>query len=124
MSQNLRNENARTLETGQERRQRRGSGGYEINRLAGVLGELGIRFRGILEWWWATMTRDEARRGILNEWNSWVKVEDVKNPTGTDALLFYQFLVLERDHLLRFSASGDKWQAVHGWLRSAKLISG
>jgi hypothetical protein len=70
------------------------------------------------------VTRDEARTAILNEWNSWVKAEDVQNPTGTDALLFYQFLVLERDHLLQFKESGDKWQTVHGWLRSAKLISG
>jgi hypothetical protein len=71
-----------------------------------------------------TMTREEARRAILNEWNSWVKAEDVKNPTGTDALLFYQFLVSERDHLLRFKASDDKWQVVYGWLRNAKLVSG
>jgi hypothetical protein len=37
------------------------------------------------------MTKEEARRAVLNEWQSWVKARNLKNPTGTDGLIFYGF---------------------------------
>ena len=69
------------------------------------------------------MTKEEARRAILREWRSWVKAQKIQNPNGLDGMRFYAFLQQERDHLLRFRASGDKWQVVHGWLKNAGLVS-
>jgi hypothetical protein len=69
------------------------------------------------------MTKEEARRAILSEWRSWVKAQNLKNPTGTDGHIFYRFLRRERDDLLSFKAKGDKWQVLHGWLLRAGFVS-
>ena len=69
------------------------------------------------------MTKEEARQAILAEWRSWLKAEDVKNPTATDGFIFYQHLLRERPDLLAFKAKGHKWQVVNGWLLSDRLVS-
>jgi hypothetical protein len=70
-----------------------------------------------------TMTRDQAKRAILEEWRSWAAETKIKNPNGRDGLRFFCFLEIECKHLLAFRASGDKWQVVHSWLLRAKLVS-
>lgn len=42
---------------------------------------------------------------------------------GDDAFLFYLGLESSRSPLLDFRATGDKWQTVHTWLRSRRLVS-
>jgi hypothetical protein len=69
------------------------------------------------------MRQDEARERILHEWHSWVTATNTNNPSGRDGLRFFTFLQKEREYLLEFRASGDKWQIVHGWLSRARLVS-
>jgi hypothetical protein len=69
------------------------------------------------------LTQDNAKRAILKEWHSWASAESVCNANGVDGMRFFSFLRRERDQLLRFKASGDKWQVIHGWLSRAKLVS-
>ena len=70
-----------------------------------------------------TMTRDQAKRAILEEWRLWAAETNIKNANGRDGLRFFRFLERECKHLLAFRASGDKWQVVHSWLLRAKLVS-
>ena len=70
-----------------------------------------------------TMTRDQAKRAILEEWRLWAAETNIKNANGRDGLRFFRSLERECKHLLAFRASGDKWQVVHSWLLRAKLVS-
>ena len=69
------------------------------------------------------MTKDEARAAIRIEWVVWARATKIKNATGADALLFFNYLQAERPDLLAFKASGDKWQVVHSWLLKARLVA-
>jgi hypothetical protein len=62
------------------------------------------------------MKREEAKRKIIAEWDSWSASNKIMNATPGDKLTFYNFLLKERRQLLDFRASGDKWQDVHSWL--------
>jgi hypothetical protein len=69
------------------------------------------------------VTQEEAKRQIYNEWRKWAEQHNAVVANGTTALIFYQFLRQERSYLLEFTAHGDKWQVVHGWLLQANLVS-
>jgi hypothetical protein len=69
------------------------------------------------------MTKEQARRAVLAEWDPWTKATNVNNANGRDGLTFFGFVQRERPQLLAFRASGDKWQTVHSWLFSARLVS-
>ena len=68
------------------------------------------------------MTKYEARKRILEEWQAWAAIEKPANPTGTEALIFFGHLQENKSHLLSFRYSGDKWQCVKGWLLNAGMI--
>jgi hypothetical protein len=61
--------------------------------------------------------KEEARRAVLSEYDSWAK----KHPNAASMMggfLFFRYLQDESSDLLDFRAVGDeKWQIVHGWLR-------
>ena len=62
------------------------------------------------------MKQEEARRAVLNAYDSWAK----KHPNQASMMggfLFFRYLEEERSDLLDFRAVGNKWQIVHGWLR-------
>jgi hypothetical protein len=69
------------------------------------------------------MTKEDARIQIVAQWPKWAKANKVEQGTGRDALLFFNFIQDKRPDLLAFRSSGDKWQAVHGWLLNGRLIS-
>jgi len=71
------------------------------------------------------MTKEEARRQIIQEWDEWISRE---YPPGhkaraVDGLIFLGYLSKERSHLLSFKAKGDLRQAVYSWLVSAGKIA-
>ena len=65
----------------------------------------------------ASMKKEEARRAVLSEYDSWAK----KHPNKASMMggfLFFRYLQNEKSDLLDFRAVDDKkWQIVHGWLR-------
>jgi len=69
------------------------------------------------------MMREDARRQVVALWPAWAKANNVEKGTGSDALLFFNFLQDKRPDLLAFEGSGDKWQAVHGWLINGHLVT-
>jgi hypothetical protein len=59
--------------------------------------------------------KEESRRAVLTEYDSWVK----KHPNQARLMggfLFFRYLQAERADLLDFRAAGNKWPIVHGWL--------
>ena len=69
------------------------------------------------------MTKDEARRAVLDEWPRWLRANPSDAPSGRHAMQFFQHLGRMRPDLLEFKGSGDKWQVVHGWLSYAHLVN-
>lgn len=69
------------------------------------------------------LTQADAKSRILSAWRTWVTENDIHNPTGREAMAFYSYLRNQHDHLLNFRDRGDKWQTVHSWLLSARLVS-
>ena len=64
------------------------------------------------------MSKEEARRAVLSEYDRWAK----KHPNEASMMggfLFFRYLQEERSNLLDFSAGGNKWEIVHGWIRDA-----
>ena len=62
------------------------------------------------------MNKEQARRAVLSEYDSWAK----KRPNDARMMggfLFFRYLQAERSDLLDFRAVGNKWQIVHGWIR-------
>jgi hypothetical protein len=62
------------------------------------------------------MKKEEARRAVLSEYDSWAK----KHPNDASMMggfLFFRYLQAEKSDLLDFGAGGNKWQIVQGWLR-------
>jgi len=60
--------------------------------------------------------KEESRRAVLTEYDSWVK----KHPNQARLMggfLFFRYLQAERADLLDFRGGGSKWPIVHGWLR-------
>jgi len=63
------------------------------------------------------MKQEEARRAVLNAYDSWAK----KHPNQASMMggfLFFRYLQEEKPDLLDFRAAGNKWPIVHGWLRN------
>jgi hypothetical protein len=62
------------------------------------------------------------RWAVLREYDSWAR----KNPdlaNKGDPMLFFSYLKSERPDLLDLkSRSVDKWQIVHGWLKSSGRV--
>jgi hypothetical protein len=60
--------------------------------------------------------KEQARRAVLGEYDSWVK----KHPSQASMMggfLFFRYLRTDRSDLLDFRAVGNKCPIVHGWLR-------
>ena len=56
----------------------------------------------------ASMKKEEARRAILSEYDSWAK----KHPNDASMMggfLFFRYLQTDRSDLLDFRAVGNKW---------------
>jgi hypothetical protein len=71
------------------------------------------------------MLKKEAEERVIDEWFVWARSQGIAGKgKGTDALQFFAYLRRDRRHLLNFTASGDKWQIVHGWLQFRGLVSG
>ena len=66
--------------------------------------------------WVASMNKEESRRAVLSEYDSWAK----KHPSQASMMggfLFFRYLQEERSDLLDFGAGSNKWQIVHSWLQ-------
>lgn len=71
------------------------------------------------------MLQADARRAIVAEFRNWAR-ENVPGgtPNGRDGLRFYAHLQAHRGELLNFRyPGGDRWQIVHSWLLSERLLS-
>ena len=64
----------------------------------------------------ASMKKEEARRAVLSEYDSWAK-KHPNNASMMGGFLFFRYLQAERSDLLDFRTAGSKWQIVHGWIR-------
>jgi hypothetical protein len=72
------------------------------------------------------MKQKEAKRLLIQEWDSWIKKQPIKGDkaTGRDSLKFFFELQDTRSRLLKFSSRGrDKWHIVHGWLLGEDRVS-
>ena len=71
------------------------------------------------------MTKDEgnpAQQTVIEAWNPWALRHPIK-ATGSDGMLFFDYLQEERsDLLLDFKSSGDKWLTIHAWLLAARKV--
>ena len=68
------------------------------------------------------MKKEEARRAVLSEYDSWAK----KHPNRASMMggfLFFRYLQEERSDLLDFRAAGSKWPIVHSRLQDRLKIS-
>ena len=70
-----------------------------------------------------SMKKEEAKARILIEWGRWIKDNPRDKPTGNGGFSFFGHLSTNKLNLLNFRCSGDKWQAIHGWLLNAGLVS-
>jgi hypothetical protein len=64
----------------------------------------------------ATIKKEEARRAILKEYDTWAK-KHPNHVTMMGGFLFFRYLQNERSDLLDFRPAGEKWQIVHGWIQ-------
>jgi len=60
--------------------------------------------------------KEEARRAVLSEYDSWAK-QHPNQASMMGGFLFFRYLQKDRSDLLDFRAAGGKWQIVHGWIR-------
>src|ERR1700745_829292 len=71
------------------------------------------------------MKRRQAKRLIIEAWDSWLKAQafDVTGPNGRESLKFFVELEDARSPLLEFDPRGrDKWLIIHSWLQSASRV--
>ena len=62
------------------------------------------------------MSKEQARRAVLSEYDSWAK----KHPDDARMMggfLFFRYLQTDKADLLDFRTAGGKWPVVHGWIR-------
>jgi hypothetical protein len=68
------------------------------------------------------MKKKEAEQSILHAWDVWAA-----NPANAsslnDGMAFFTHLQRQRPDLLDFKYSGDKWQAVHGFLIHGRRVT-
>jgi hypothetical protein len=65
----------------------------------------------------AQETYKSERRAILQEYDSWARKN--RHAAKADPIEFFSYLRSERPDLLDFNPSGvEKWQLIHGWLKS------
>lgn len=65
----------------------------------------------------------DAERAVVSEWHRWSGSQNLNQPaSGTEGLIFYGYLTQKRPDLLTFRCSGDRWQRVHAWLLSHRLV--
>jgi hypothetical protein len=63
----------------------------------------------------AMITIKDAEARIIREWDDWAAKQS--DPSRLrDGMQFFTHLQKQKSDLLDFRGSGDKWQAVHGWL--------
>ena len=59
------------------------------------------------------MSKEQARRAVLSEYDSWAK----KHPDQASVMrgfLFFRYLQTDKSDLLDFRTAGSKWPIVHG----------
>jgi hypothetical protein len=61
------------------------------------------------------MKKDDARLGVLREYDRWAK-EHPSSAQKMGGFVFFSYLQKEKPDLLDFRAVGSKWQIVHDWL--------
>ncbi len=61
------------------------------------------------------ITQADAKTAILEAWR--VSPKGGRDNFPVDGISFFQMLQNDKPHLLRFKYSGDKWQAVKGWIQ-------
>jgi len=62
------------------------------------------------------MSKEEARRAVLSEYDGWAK----KHPNEASIMggfLFFRYLQTDKSDLLAFRGGRNKWEIVHGWIR-------
>jgi hypothetical protein len=65
----------------------------------------------------ASETYESERRAILQEYDSWARKNS--DPAKGDPIEFFSCLRSGRPDLLDFNSRGvEKWQLIHGWLKS------
>ena len=69
------------------------------------------------------MRKSKAKPMICGAFRDWCHAKGKTDPDGNDGLAFYCDLDAARSPLLSFQNSGDKWQPVHVWLLSERLVS-
>jgi len=62
------------------------------------------------------MSKEQARRAVLSEYDSWAK-NHPDDASIMGGFLFFRYLQTDRSDLLDFRTAGNKWQIVHGWLQ-------
>ena len=60
----------------------------------------------------ASMKKEEARRAILKEYDTWAK-KHPNDATMMGGFLFFRYLQNERSDLLDFRAVGSKWSSIN-----------
>ena len=66
------------------------------------------------------MAKKEA---VIREWDVWAAKHPHEAATLAGGMVFFTYLQKEHpDLLLDFKSSGDKWQAVHGWLLRERRV--
>ena len=69
------------------------------------------------------ITKDGARRRVLQDWQSLAAANAKPKPDGMDGLMFFADVHRNNPRVLEFRDRGDKWQTVHAWLLHARLVS-
>jgi hypothetical protein len=64
------------------------------------------------------MSKEQARRAVLSEYDSWAK-KQANQASMMGGFLFFRYLQAERSDLLDFRAADNKWPIVHGWIRDS-----
>lgn len=67
------------------------------------------------------MKKADAERLIIAELEK--MLPEIPYGGSDGGMLFYNKLAQDRPDLLAFSASGDKWQIVHGWMLKHRLVT-
>jgi hypothetical protein len=62
-----------------------------------------------------------AKGPVIQEWDAWSKLHP-DEAMQMNGMMFFIHLEKNRPDLLRFKASGDKWQVVHGWLLRERRV--
>ena len=71
------------------------------------------------------MRQDKARSQILGLFREWTRLNGHHTPYSKvdGGLVFFGWLESNRPDVLDFASQSEKWQVVHSWLRTARLVT-